>query len=268
MKKRFIVFFDTLNIIFFVISIVTFIFSAVFVILSGLDMQNGFWSGMSGISVSLFSGFFIALIVRTWDMKKKRDCEKKAFLMFKQNLNDLYCEINRFYPQTKSFVKINENDTAKVPNGIVYYTDVDQGKIRAYIDFRKTYSNIKKRVDDKIEKCINSPFFYQCDTKVIDIVANLQTNGLTRNLQNISSYGFAFAEERCFYSSIFKNMKEFDSLYSNLALLLEQTTVRSLRELSEEERNEYIKDINESRSIFSDKNLEGLTQYFNGKRIN
>ena len=76
-KKFTIQIWDKMNIVFSICTLLTFIPFVVFFILSLFDIQNGFSLGMSGLFASLFSAFFIAIVVRFVDLQKKKDIPQK-----------------------------------------------------------------------------------------------------------------------------------------------------------------------------------------------
>ena len=99
---------DKLNLFFLLMSILLFIPFIAFFIYSFINKNNGFASAMAGIFGSLFSAFFIAVIVRVVDMKKQYDNELKAFLIVKPYLLDLITEINQFLPHIGCFTTIKD----------------------------------------------------------------------------------------------------------------------------------------------------------------
>lgn len=268
MNKKFTIhIWDKLNIIFSVFSLLTFIPFIVFFILSLFDIQNGFSLGMSGLFASLFSAFFIAIVVRFVDLQKKKDSEEKAFLMLNGQLEAIFSEIKTFYPQTKAFVKINENHTVNLPKEIIYFTDTEKEGMCDFIDFKQEFLVAKRKLDEKIEKCINSPVFVQCNIEVINLVANLQNNGFTRDLYNISTTPSTINENQIQYGFIYDKGKEFERLFIDLGLLLKKKPSMSLRELNVEEKNEYLRFIEEQKQLLKGYNLSDGKKYLGNKRI-
>ena len=268
MNKKFTIhIWDKLNIIFSIFSLLTFIPFGVFFILSLFDIQNGFFLGMSGLFASLFSAFFIAIVVRFVDLQKKKDSEEKALLMLNGQLEAIFSEIQTFYPQTKAFAKINENHTVNLPKEIIYCTDIEKEGMRDFIDFKQEFLVAKRKLDEKIEKCINSPVFAQCNIEVINLVANLQNNGFTRDLYNIATTPSTIAEEQIQYGFIFTEEKEFEALFIDLGLLLRRKTSMLLRELTSEEKTDYLKFIEETKKTLKGYNLSNGKTYLGNKRI-
>ena len=267
-KKYTIQIWDVLNIVFFIFSFITFIPFVVFLVLSLTNIENGFYLGMCGVFASLFSAFFIAIIVRIVDLQKKKDSEYKAFLLIKGYLLEILLEIERFFPQTKAFVKINENNTVMLPNGIVYYTDVENEEIREFIDFQEEYLVAKQNVEKKIKKCMNSPFFNQCNLEVVTLIATLQTNGFTRCLLNVSTRPPFVDEDHMLYPLIFKDVSEFETLFTDLSILLERNPHKKLRVLTEEEKNDYLEFINTKRELIKKSGIvHSGKAYMDSKRI-
>lgn len=268
MNKKFsICIWDKLNVIFLLFSIVTFIPFVIFLTLSFINTENSFALGMGGIFASLFSAFLISIVVRVVDFKKKKDNEEKALLMLNGHLESIFTEIQTFFPQIKSFVKINENHTVELPKGIVYYTNIENAEIFDFIDFKEEFLLVKNKLDKKIKLCINSPFFMQCNIEVINLITNLQTNGFTRNLHYIATTHTNISKEQVQYGFIFTEEKEFESLYVNLTLLLKRKPFVLLRELTEDEKNEYLKFIEQAKRMIKDYNLSTGRKYLGSKRI-
>ena len=268
MNKKFTIhIWDKLNIVFSIFSLLTFIPFIVFFILTLFDIQNGFLLGMSGLFASLFSAFFIAIVVRIVDLQKKKDSEEKALLMLNGLLEAIFSEIQTFFPHIKAFVKINENHTVNLPKEIVYCTDIEKEDMRDFIDFKREFLVIKGNLDKKIEKCINSPAFVQCNIEVINLVASFQNNGFTRDLYNISTTPSTINENQIQYGFIYDEEKEFERLFIDLGLLLKKKPSMSLRELNVEEKNEYLRFIEEQKQLLKGYNLSDGKKYLGNKRI-
>ena len=110
MGKKFTVkIWDKLNIIFSILSLITFIPFVIYFILSMLNTDNGFFLGMSGVFASLFSAFFIAIIVRVVDLLKKKNGEDKALSMLNEHLGEKcrYClQMSTFFSVFEVFAYI------------------------------------------------------------------------------------------------------------------------------------------------------------------
>lgn len=268
MNKKFTVkIWDKLNIIFSALSLISFIPFVVFFILSLYDTNNGFFLGMSGIFASLFSAFFIAIIVRFVDLLKKKNSEDKALSMLNGHLIGIFINISSFFSVIKAFVEINENNTVSLPKGTVYYTNTEDEEMRNFMDIKEEFSVIKKNLDKYIEKCINSPFFFQCNVGVVNLIAKLQANGFTQNLYNISITPNTIKEEEIQYGFIYKEKIEFEEIFNELGILLKRKAGEPLRELTVKEKDEYIKFIEEKRIELSAYGLGNGMKSLGRKRI-
>lgn len=228
-------------------TVTTAIFIILFILCFTHDVgtaKHGFILGMCGIFASLASAFFIARIMRVYDIKRQKDKEEKALTILQPYLQKTFSTINLFFPQLRSFATINDDDTIQYPNGTVYYTDPSEGYTnRSFINlneaFREAYSDLAQDLQD----CLNAPILLQCNEEIAVLLTRLKLNGLTQNLFEIyKASGDSFFSNTAF-GSLHKNYKEFIQLYETLAILAERNPVGQLEELPEDEKKQYILEI-------------------------
>lgn len=206
--------------------------------------KHGFILGMCGVFASLASAFFIAWIMRVYDIKRKKDQEEKALTILQPYLQKTFSTINLFFPQLKSFATISDDDTIQYPNETVYYTDPGEGYAnRSFINlseaFREAYSDLSRDLQD----CLNAPILFQCNEEIAVLLTKLKLNGLTRNLFEIyKASGNSFFSNTAF-GSLHKNYNEFVELYEMLAILAERKPIGQLEVLSEDAKKQYILEI-------------------------
>ena len=151
-------------------TVTTAIFIILFILCFTHDVgtaKHGFILGMCGIFASLASAFFIAWIMRVYDIKRQKDKEEKALTILQPYLQKTFSTINLFFPQLRSFATINDDDTIQYPNGTVYYTDPSEGYTnRSFINlneaFREAYSDLAQDLQD----CLNAPILLQCNEEI------------------------------------------------------------------------------------------------------
>ena len=179
---------DGITIFLFVLTILCSIISIIMLlsICNYNDSQDSMRQTNYSLFYSLACTFFIAWIMRFYELKKKVDQESVAFISMTPVLNDLICEINCFFPQLKIFATINDNDTIDFPQEIVYYKDIAGTEDnRSFINFLEIFKNEKKSLDQKIKKCFETPMLYQCNVEIINLLTKLYLNGLTLNLFDV-----------------------------------------------------------------------------------
>lgn len=206
--------------------------------------KHGFILGMCGVFASLASAFFIAWIMRVYDIKRKKYQEEKALTILQPYLQKTLSTINLFFPQLKSFATISDDDTIQYPNETVYYTDPGEGYAnRSFINlseaFRKAYSDLARDLQD----CLNAPILFQCNEEIAVLLTKLKLNGLTQNLFEVyKASGDSFFSNTAF-GSLHKNYNEFVELYETLAILAESKPIGQLEALSEDAKKQYILEI-------------------------
>lgn len=244
---------DSMNVFLFIATTVT---TVIFIILfvCSLTMQMGspeqsFSLGLCGVFASLASAFFIAWIMRVYDLNQRKKQEFKALTLLSPYLQKTLSTINSFFPQLKSFVTINSDDTIQYPHEIVYYTDPskDNGNL-SFIDFNLAFKETKRQLDADLQDCLSAPILFQCNEKIINLLTSLKLNGLTQNLFEVyKSSSDSFFTDVAFMD-IHKNYNEFITLYELLAKVAQQTPIDTFNELSEKEKQIYIQDINNAQN--------------------
>lgn len=228
-------------------AVTTIIFIILFILCFTEDVgteKHGFILGMCGVFASLASAFFIAWIMRVYDIKHKKDQEEKALTILQPYLRKTFSTINLFFPQLKSFATINDDDTIQYPNETVYYTDPGEGYAnRSFINlseaFRESYSDLARDLQD----CLNAPILFQCNEEIAVLLTKLKLNGLTQNLFEVyKASGNSFFSNTAF-GSLRKNYNEFVELYETLAILAESKPIGQLEVLSEDAKKQYILEI-------------------------
>lgn len=248
LKEFTITLWDGMNIFLFITTTVTTIIFIILFILS-ITMKTGtseqsFVLGMCGVFASLASAFFIAWIMRMYDLIKKREQELKALTLLRPYLQKTLSTINNFFPQLKSFVTINSDDTVQYPHEVVYYTDPskDDGN-RSFIDFNLAFREAYSQLNDNLNDCLSAPILFQCNEKIVNLLTGLKLNGLTQNLFEIYKASSEPFFTNTSFKSVHQNYTDFISCYETLAKAAMQKTVGSLKELSPDEKQTYILEI-------------------------
>jgi len=244
---------DKMNLFLFISTLITtvaflILFGACFLMKIGSDC-HGMVLGMCGVFASLASAFFIAWIVRFYDLRKKKEQELKALELFTPYLTTVFCTINNFFPHIKCFAKINSNDTIEYPKEIIYYTDssvIEEN--RSFVELNTLFRTSYAKLNDDLDKCFNSRILYQCNEAVTELLTGLKLNGLTYNLLEVfkvSSNPF-FADTA--FMDLYKNYNEFATYYETLSKLVSIKPKGELIELDATAKANYIKEIENIKS--------------------
>ena len=247
-KKYLISVWDGMNIFLALVTLLTTLIFVVLFVFCFIETtgspKHGFLLGMCGVFASLSSAFYIAWIMRVYDIKRKKVQEEKALTILQPYLQKTFSTIDLFFPQLKSFATINDDDTIQFPNETVYYTDPGEGCAnRSFINlseaFREAYSNLERDLQD----CLNAPILFQCNEEIAVLLTKLKLNGLTQNLFEIYKASKDSFFSNTAFGSLRKNYNEFVELYEILAILAERKPKGQLEELSEDAKKQYILDI-------------------------
>ena len=248
MKKKFLdPIWDWMNIFLLAITIITtIVFIILFVMSFAYKMDHpyhAFILGMCGVFASLASAFFIAVFMRVFEICNQRKKQKNALKLLQPLFVEVYIAIGHFYPQIKTFATIKADDTIQYSKETIYYTNtLRQEGNREFVNFDLEFSKAKYRVDKALDACLNSPLIFQCPDSVISLLTNLKLNGLTRNLLEVQTVEVDQLPVTAFMG-IYKNYIEFDNYYTAISELSEREMVNSLRQLNDEEKEEYIRTI-------------------------
>lgn len=223
-------------------AVTTLIFIILFVICFAEDVgtpKHGFVLGMCGVFASLASAFFIAWIMRVYDIKHKKDQEQKALTILRPYLKKTFSTIELFFPQLKSFATIND-DKIQYSMETIYYTDPSEGYAnRSFINLREEFAKAYLNLEKDLQDCLNAPILFQCNEEIAILLTKLKLNGLTRNLLRSTDSLF----NNSTLNSLNKNYDEFIELYNALAIISESKPTGQLEELSDEAKKEYIREI-------------------------
>lgn len=206
--------------------------------------KHGFILGMCGVFASLASAFFIAWIMRLYDLLHKEAQEKKALVLLQPYLAKILATINDFFPQLRSFAIINADNTIQYPNNIIYYMDpgIEQPN-RSFVDlneeFREAYSKLERDLCD----CLSSPVLFQCNEEVLTLLTKIKLNGLTRNLLEIYKASSDSFFSNTSFGLLYKNYYDFIDLYEGLGFISDARLVGQLKELDSKEKMQYILEI-------------------------
>ena len=238
---------DKMNIFLTTITAITTIIFIVLFIMSFVVPTNhqahGMILGMCGVFASLASAFFIAVFMRIFEMCNAKKKQLNALTLLKPMFVEIYTTIKQFYPQLKAFATISSDDTIKYSRERVYYQDVESKGNKDFIDFDIEFSKAKTELDNDLDKCLNSPLVFQCHDSVIELLTNLKLNGLTLNLYEVQkARGYEWSGTS--FMQIYENFKKFDEYFSMIAEISDKKVPDSLVLLSEDEKNDYIKVIN------------------------
>lgn len=240
---------DKMNVLLFVATVINvlpflILFVACFIIQIGSDL-HGMVLGMCGVFASLSSAFFLAWIIRFYDMKKKQEQEFAALQLISPHLSEIYSTINEFFPLIKNFTTIKPDDTIDYPKEIIYYTDPSKSERNlSFTDlnavFKSSYSDLNK----KLTACLNEPILFQCNEEVIKLLTGIKQNKLAFNLREISNFPPSIPNlPKVSYYGIYKNYNEFFEYYEALSKLVSIKSKGKLVELGDKEKAEYIKEI-------------------------
>lgn len=238
-------------------AVTTIIFIILFILCFTEDVstsKHGFILGMCGVFASLASAFFIAWIMRLYDLSHKKAQEEKALMLFQPYLAKINATINDFFPQLRNFATINADDTIQYSKDVVYYTDPGiEHPNRSFVDLNEEFREAHSKLERDLCDCLNSPMLFQCNEEVITLLTKIQLNGLTRNLFEIykaSSDSFFCNTSFCF---LYKNYCEFIALYEGLGIISNAKPVGQLKELGSKEKTQYILEINTIRPQLTSK---------------
>ena len=211
--------------------------------------KHGFILGMCGVFASLASAFFIAWIMRVYDIKRKKDQEEKALMLLQPYLAKIFSTIDLFFPQLHSFTTINEDDTIQYPNETVYYTDPEEGHSnRSFVNLTEAFKEAHYNLDRDLADCLSAPILFQCNEEIVNLLTGLKLNGLTENLLEVYKSSLDPFFTNTAYIGIYENYKNFASLYETLATVSGKRPIRQLEELSPEQKKQYIAEIENIRS--------------------
>lgn len=239
---------DKMNIFLAVATAVTTIVFITLFILSFMKTlgasEQGFALGMCGVFASLSSAFFIAWVMRMYDRSKRKEQELKALVMLRPYLQKTVATINNFFPQFKSFVIVNPDDTIQYPHEIVYYTDPSKGDgNRSFVDLNLAFKNAYSQLDNDLQDCLSAPILFQCNEIIIDLLTGLKLNGLTQKLLEIYKSSSEPFFSNVSFMGLHKYFVEFSSFYEMLVEAAIYKPVGNLQELSSEEKKVYIQEI-------------------------
>ncbi|MBR2277634.1 MAG: hypothetical protein IJ872_00320 [Eubacterium sp.] len=222
--------------------------------------------GMCGIFASLSSAFFIAWYVRFYELKSQRAKEQKALELIYPYLLDIFLTINEFLPHLKYFTKINDDDTIIYSKETIYFKDSDMDSKNCFfvnldMEFKNTYSIL----DINLEECLSLPIIYQCNEKIIKLLTEIKTNGLTSQLVQIFEASSKSEFVKTSFCGLKSNYNKFIRYYNELAVIVNGKQKGELVELTSEERSDYLKEIEKIKQMISSAH-EGKI-YFNGNQI-
>lgn len=228
-------------------AVITIIFLILFILCFTENIgtgKHGFILGMCGVFASLASAFFIAWIMRVYDMKRKKDQEEKALTLLQPYLAKIFSTIDLFFPQLRSFATINEDDTIQYPNETVYYTDPGQGHSnRSFINLTEAFKEAHFNLDRDLADCLSDPILFQCNEEIVNLLTGLKLNGLTENLLEVYKASLDQFFINTVFIGIYENYKNFASLYETLATVSGNKPIGQLEELSPDQKKEYIAEI-------------------------
>ena len=216
--------------------------------------KHGFILGMCGVFASLASAFFIAWIMRLYDLSHKKAQEEKALMLLQPYLAKIIATINDFFPQLRSFATIKADDTIQYTNDVVYYKDPGiKHPNRSFVDLNEEFREAHSKLERDLCDCLNSPMLFQCNEEVLTLLTRMKLNGLTRNLFEIykASSGSFFSNTS--FCSLYKNYYEFVDLYEDLGIISNARLVGQLKELGPKEKAQYILEIKTIRSQLTSK---------------
>lgn len=224
-----------------VIFIVLFVFC--FIETTGTS-KHGFILGMCGVFASLASAFFIAWVMRLYDLLHKKAQEEKALMLLQPYLAKIIATINDFFPQLRSFAIIKADDTIQYSNDVVYYTDPGiEHPNRSFVDLNDEFREAHSKLEQDLCDFLNSPVLFQCNEEVITLLTKIKLNGLTRNLFEIYKASNNSFFRNTSFCSLYKNYYEFNDLCKDLEVISDARLVGQLKELDSNEKAQYILEI-------------------------
>ena len=134
----------------------------------------------------------------------------------------------------------NGNGNFVVPRGQIFYTDTKIEGHRDFINFSEQFLGAKQKLDKQIEKCINSPVFYQCNLNILNLITKLKINELTQNLKNAAEFQCTNATQKATYFGLRSYYNEFSILFNELCSIVNRKNDCQLQELAPEDRELYI----------------------------
>ena len=237
----------------------TMIFIILFILCCIKDIgtpKHGFILGMCGVFASLASAFFIAWIIRIYDIKHKKEQEEKALTILQPYLKKIFLTIDLFFPQLKSFAIINDDDTIQYPNETIYYTDPNAEYVnRSFINLNEAFREAHSELEQNLQECLNAPILFQCNEEIAVLLTKLKLNGLTRNLFEIYKTSDEFFFSNTSFGSLYKNYNEFVELYETLAIVIESKPIGKLEELSDDAKKQYILEIENIKQQITSKHM-------------
>lgn len=272
---------DALCKAFFIISLVLFIaFLAFFIpiLISNLSkytivpcQYQDLFFNMSGILASFFSATLIAYVIRKYDLIQTTKQENRALSILQPYIYAIVSEIEMFYPQFRSFEIIKDDGTIVLPTDTIYYSyqpdSVSESIIYDFIDINKMCKESVKRLDATIDKCLNARMISQCNVEIIDLLTTLKLNNFIKHLNNISKCPMFISSPN---ETLKKEYDEFNILYEKLVQLLPNHIRKiNFQILSDEEKSQYIQEINDCKNKLVQANMPLDYMIFKGsKRIN
>lgn len=244
---------DKMNVFLFISTIITtvaflILFGTCFLMKKGTDC-HGMILGLCGVFASLASAFFIAWVVRFYDLKKKQEQELKALEIIRPYLTTIFSTINTFFPQLKSFATINNNDTISYPIRTIYYTDSSiSEKNRSFVDLNTEFKEAYSQLNHDLNECLEAPILFQCNDKIIKLLTDLKLNRLTYNLFEIYKASSNPFLSNFSFMGLFKNYNEFASYYETLSKLVSIKPKGKLVELDATAKANYMKEIQNIKS--------------------
>lgn len=200
-----------------------------------------FLIGLCGIVASLASAVFIAVAMRIIDMSKLEKLSEKAQKTLMPYFTEIYTTMDHILPEIMAFAEIKEDDTICYPSEKIYYKDINCNiENRTFIELEQEFRDIKKELDIKLGKCLDSPLLLQCDNEIIELLTRIKINGFAFCLYEASSMKMLGGS----VYGIYEKYIEFIDLYTKLGAVVNKYNNRKLVLLDEEEKEKYIQEIN------------------------
>lgn len=222
--------------------------------------------GMCGIFASLSSAFFIAWYVRFYELKAQRAKEQKALELIYPYLLNIFTTINEFLPHLKYFTKINDDDTIVYPKETVYFKDFGtDSKNRFFVNLDVEFKNTHSILDVNLDECLGLPIIFQCNEKIIKLLTEIKTNGLTSQLVQIFEASSNPEFVNTSFCGLKSNYNKFVCYYDELAVIVNRKQKGELVELTSEERYDYLEETEKIKQMISSAHKGKI--YFGGNQI-
>jgi hypothetical protein len=199
---------------------------------------------------------YIFYVIQIYLPRKKS--EKDSFSILQKSYHAMTELLNFKLGIVNSFIKIQDDKINIQSDDIVYYTEKKHKS--SYVDLHIFMKETRSILRDSVESIISTPIFMNSNIKIIEVFTKLKLNTFFKTLSNLSHFKKDVLSQ-INVNGLQDELSELNDILFYLISIFKDIELLEYEEMSEEEKEKFLVELELSKSLLKTKDLNMNNPY-------